>query len=183
MKEWIFKWPFWLKDLLHCEQLYFLTPLWVCLCCRRPLLLANVFGHWSQDFWSPIVESLNLLLALLPDYWTLNRNGDLAMSHFHFHNMVTARVYLIHSLEIYLHHCTALMLLIIISCGCIKEQKSDSHCQPDKKEISPLDKYPTFSETKSDLFNILWWQIKSLLWSLLLTCRWNELYGKYGSIN
>ena len=42
-----------------------------------------------------------------------------------------------------------------ISCVCMKGQKSDSHCQPDKKEISPLDKYPTFSETKSDLFNIL----------------------------
>ena len=60
----------------------------------------------------------------------------------HFHNMVAARVYLIHSLEIHLHHCIALMLLITISCVFMKGQKSDSHCQPNKKEISPVDKYP-----------------------------------------
>ena len=33
----------------HCGQLYFLTPLWICLCWKRLLLLANVFGHTSQD--------------------------------------------------------------------------------------------------------------------------------------
>ena len=38
---------------VNCEQLY-LLPLWVCLWVQRPLLLANVLGHWSQDFWCAI---------------------------------------------------------------------------------------------------------------------------------
>ena len=48
MREWVFKWPFWLKDLSHCGQVY-LTPAWACLWRRRLLLVANVFGHKLQD--------------------------------------------------------------------------------------------------------------------------------------
>ena len=38
-----------INDLLHCAQLYFLTPLWVFLWCERLFLLANMFWHTSQD--------------------------------------------------------------------------------------------------------------------------------------
>ena len=48
MREWVFKVSSLLNDLLHCGQLY-LTPLWVCLWLKRLPLLANVFGHTSQD--------------------------------------------------------------------------------------------------------------------------------------
>ena len=54
MKKWFFKWPAWLNDLLHWEQLYLLPPLWVCLWRERPLLCANVLGHKSQDLRSAI---------------------------------------------------------------------------------------------------------------------------------
>ena len=78
MRMWIFKWAFWLNDLshcgqlyfltrlwmrewvfkcsslanalLHCWQLYFLTPVWICLWLKKLPLLANDFGHTSQEY-------------------------------------------------------------------------------------------------------------------------------------
>ena len=48
MRMWLFSWWFRLKDLSHCGQLYFLTPLWVCLWLKKLLVLAKVFQHKSQ---------------------------------------------------------------------------------------------------------------------------------------
>ena len=45
----VFKLLFWPNDLSHCGQLYFLIPVWICLCLKRLLLLVNVFGHTSQE--------------------------------------------------------------------------------------------------------------------------------------
>ena len=55
-REWVFKWPFKTNDLLHSGQLYFLTPPWIRLWWKRLLLLANVFGHTSQDNCSGIFK-------------------------------------------------------------------------------------------------------------------------------
>ena len=53
-----------MNDLLHCGQLY-LTPLWIRLWRNRLLLLANVFGHKSQDICSAIFNfCVHLRLAI-----------------------------------------------------------------------------------------------------------------------
>ena len=71
MREWVFKLPFWLNDLLHCAQLYFSTPLWICLWSLSPVLLANVFGHWSQDLRSSI-----LVEQTFPSHYCLTTEGE-----------------------------------------------------------------------------------------------------------
>ena len=56
IRECVFKLLVRLNDLLHCSQKYFWNPLWMRLWRKRPLLLANVFGHKPQDIWLDILS-------------------------------------------------------------------------------------------------------------------------------
>ena len=87
MRKWVFKMSALPNDLLHCEQLYLLPPLWVCLCLQRPPLPANVLGHWSQDFRSAIFCFKLFPLTLFHDDWGNHDEHKLQLmvDHFPFH--------------------------------------------------------------------------------------------------